>query len=452
MSSITGIMANALRGLNTYTTAINVANSNITNVNSEGYTRQVAVIQSTGTGSSDVSGVRRVYDSFLAAQIINANQELGKWTAGQECLSGIEEIFTSDDDSTGLDSVMTDFWNSWEDLVGDPSSSTVRSTLAAAARSLADTFNLMSGSLGRMQESIDEEIAATASSINQYLKQIAGLNEQLARAGNSDEAVNTLNDEIDSLVSSLSSLIDISTYENSRGQICVQTTDGHTLVEGGTAWTLSTATNSASGLLDVTLTDGSGTSEVITDDISGGELAGYLEVRDELIPEYQSNLDELANAVITAVNKLHEAGYDLNGDAGAAFFTGTGAGDIAVSSAILDDPGKIAASSDGSAGGSTQAEAIASLQDSCLLDGGKSTCEEYYETLATKIGEKVNSVESNYNVQTEAVEFYESRRESVSGVSLDEEETKLVLYQNAYSASAKLISILDEMLEMVIDM
>jgi flagellar hook-associated protein 1 FlgK len=451
VSTITGIMSNALRGLNTYTTAINVANSNITNADSEGYTRQEAVIQATGTGTSDVSSIRRVYDSFLAAQITDAKQELGKWTAEQECLSGIEEIFTSDD-STGLDAVMTEFWNSWEDLVSDPSSSTVRSTLAAAALSLTDTLNQMSESLSSMQESIDDEIAATADTANRYLGEIADLNKRLATAGSSDETVNTLKDEIDSLVSSLSSLIDISTYTNSQGQVCVQTTDGHTLVEGGTAWTLSTAANSSTGLLDVTLSNGGGTSEVITDDISGGELAGYIEVRDELIPGYQSSLDDLASAIITAVNTLHEAGYDLNGDAGVAFFTGAGAGDIAVNSAILNDPSKIAASSDGSTGDSTQAEAIANLQDSSLLNGGKSTCSEYYESLVTGIGEKVNSVESSCNAQTEAVELYESRRESVSGVSLDEEETKLVLYQNAYTASAKMISMLDEMLQEIIDM
>lgn len=451
MSTITGIMTNALRGLNTYTTAINVANSNVTNADSEGYARQEAVIQATGTGTSDVSSIRRVCDSFLAAQIIDANQELGKWTAEQECLSGIEEIFTSDD-STGLDAVITDFWNSWEDLVSDPSSTTVRSTLAAAAGSLADTLNRMSESLSEMQKSIDDEIAATVDTANQYLEQIADLNERLANAGNSDETVNTLKDEIDSLVSALSSLIDVSTYTNSQGQVCVQTADGHTLVEGGTAWTLSTAANSSTGLLDITLTDGSGASEVITDDISGGELAGYIEVRDELIPDCQSSLDDLAGAIITAVNTLHAAGYDLNGDAGAAFFAGADAGDIAVNSAILDDPSLIAASSDGSTGDSTQAEAIANLQDSGLLNGGKSTCSEYYESLVTGIGKKVNSVESNYNAQTEAVELYESQRESVSGVSLDEEETKLVLYQNAYTASAKLISILDDMLQTVIDM
>lgn len=451
MSTITGIMSNALRGLNTYTTAINVTNSNITNADSDGYTRQQAVIQATGTGTSDVSSIRRVYDSFLTSQLNSSTQELGKWTAEQECLTGIEEIFTSDD-STGLDAVMTDFWNSWEDLVSDPSSTTVRSTLAAAAGSLADTLNQMSGSLSSMQESIDDEIAATVDEVNQYLEQIAELNEQLANSSNSDETVNTLKDEIDSAVSSLSSLIDVSTYTNSQGQVCVQMADGHTLVEGGTAWTLSTAANTSTGLLDITLTDGSGGSEAITDDISGGELAGYLEVRDELIPEYQSSLDDLAGAIITAVNTLHEAGYDLNGDEGAAFFTGTSAADIAVSSAILDDPSLIAASSDGSAGDSTQAGAIANLQGSGLLNSGKSTCSEYYESLVTQIGAKVSSVESTCNAQSEAVQSFQDQISSVSGVSLDEEETNLVLYQNAYTASAKMISILDEMLQEIIDM
>jgi len=221
-----------------------------------------------------------------------------------------------------------------------------------------------------------------------------------------------------------------------------------------TTWSLSTEINSTTGLQDVIWVDSDGNSYVITDDISGGKLGGCLEIRDERIPAWQDQLDELAAALMNEVNALQTGGYDINGGSGVAFFTGTGASDMAVNTDILDDPGTIAASSsaDGAPGDGSNASAIAELQNRLLFDSGTSNFSDFYATLVSEVGTAIQSAQAGYESRRDMVEFCTNQRESVSGVSLDEETAKLIVYQNAYEAAAKVISVLDELMETILDM
>jgi flagellar hook-associated protein 1 len=248
--------------------------------------------------------------------------------------------------------------------------------------------------------------------------------------------------------------VDISTYTNDSGQTCIQLSNGNPLVEGATSWSLSTKTSADTGLQDITWLDSAGNASAITDAITGGTLGGELEVRDESIPAYQAQLDKLAASIMDAVNACHERGYDLNGDSGVAFFTGTGAADMAVNSVILDNPEMIAAASssgDASTDGSV-ATSIAALQDALTLDSGTSTFSDYYDALVSKIGTAVETADNQYSSQSDAVDAYKNLHDAVSSVSLDEEQTKLLMYQNAYAAAAKVMTALDELLQTIIEM
>ncbi|MGV8058099.1 MAG: flagellar hook-associated protein FlgK [Smithellaceae bacterium] len=453
MSTISGIANAALSALTTYTAAISVTNTNIANSETTGYTRQQAVIGTTGS-TVDVIKVKRIYDSFLTHQLSFANTDLGKWEAEQETISSVENVF-SDKDSSGLNAAMSDFWNAWSDVACDPSDSTARTLLASATDTLANTFNSMSSDLTDIQNNIDDSVEETVASINDLTQQIADINQKISAATAAGVDTNTYKDTLDSLALSLSELVDINTSADSvTGQVSIQLADGKTLVEGTTTWSLSTEINSTTGLQDVTWLSESGTETVITSDITSGKLGGYLEVRDEIIPSYQEQLDSLASSIITQVNNLQTNGYDLNGDAGVSLFTGTSAKDIAVNSAITDDPSLIAASStsDGVPDDGSTATAVAELQNSMLLNSGTATFSDYYASLVSKVGTTVDSIDTYYSAQSDTVELYQNRRDSASGVSIDEETTKLLLYQSAYAASAKVMTYLDEMLKTLIDM
>ncbi len=453
MNSISGSIYSVLSALNTYSTAIDVTSTNIANAESAGYSRQTAVITEklSGDGSGygvDVSTIKRAYDSFLTAQLHKANQDLGKSNVELETFTAIEQVFTDSGD-TGLSTAMSDFWNAWQSVVNDPSSSTARSVLASASDTLADTFNNASSELSGISEKIDDGINETVGKINELVQQISDTNQKIVGMEADGLNANTARDNLDSLVQDLSSLVDINISKNDAGQINIQLANGKPLVSGTTTWTLATEKNTTTGLLDVTWVDSEGNSAVINESISSGALGGYLEVREELA-SYQDQLDELAVNIMDQVNTIHEKGYDLYGVIGDTFFSGTGAGDMKFSTAIMDDPGKIAAASTGGGtGDGSNAEAIAELQTSFLMNG-TSTFSDYYNAMVSKIGSAVQSADTNNESLSNAQTFYTNQCLSVSGVSVDEEMAKLVLYQNAYDAAAKLMTVFDEMMQTLI--
>jgi flagellar hook-associated protein 1 len=451
MTTLSSIMNTTLSALQTQQAAIAVTGNNIANVNTDGYTRQSVVISALSSGTTTSS--KRIYDKFLTNQLSSANQALGEYTAKAKYLDSIEVVF-DESESSGLSAAMSDFWSAWQDLASKPSGSSERSVLASSADTLADLFNSMSSELSDLQEGIDDDVVITVNAINKDIEQIAALNQKIAQSLAAGQDASTYQDSLDVLVSDLSTLVNIRTHTNDSGQTCIQLTNGTPLVEGITSWSLSTRINTSTGLRDVTWLDRSGNATVITDAVSGGELRGELEVRDESIPAYQDQLDELAVSIMDAVNVLHTSGYDLNGDTGASFFVGTGAADIAVNSAILDDPDLIVAASnsaEASSNGSI-ATAIAELQDSLTLDDGTSTFSDYYNASVVKVGTAVQTADSQYSTQSDTVDLYKNLRDAVASVSLDEEQTKLLMYQNAYAAAAKVMTVLDELLQTVIEM
>jgi flagellar hook-associated protein 1 len=453
MTSLSGIIHASSGTLTAYTTAIDVANTNISNVDTSGYSRRTAVIQTGTSGGARVTAITRSCDPFLESQIFAANQKLGNWDAEQEILSSVEAIF-NDTDDCGLSSALSEYWNAWQDVANDPPSSTARSILVSQAITLVQTLTDLDSDLQSAQQSVDYQIGSTLATINQINRQIADLNAAMASAEANGEDTNTLKDSLDSIVSQLSELLSINVYENGSGETCIQTRSGMPLVEGTSAWSLGAERDATTGLSDITLTGEDGQTEVVTSDCSGGKLGGYLEMRNTVIPGYRDQLNEFASALITESNRIHEAGYDLYGNAGIPLFTGTDASDIAVSASIIEDGGLIAASSsaDGAPSDGTNAASLADLQGTAVLNNQTSTLDEFYAALVSSVGTAASRAQNNYESQSSVALAYTNLRDSVSGVSTDEELANLVRYQYAYEAAAKLISTIDELLQAVIDM
>jgi flagellar hook-associated protein 1 FlgK len=183
-----------------------------------------------------------------------------------------------------------------------------------------------------------------------------------------------------------------------------------------------------------------------------------IRARDALLAGYRDQLDTLANGLITAVNGLHQAGVDLNGDDGLPLFTGSTAGDIAVNPAIQQDPDTLAAAkreSDATyaAGDNRNALDIAALQTASLTLGGSTrTLDEYYGQLVSQIGTDAQRAEQDVAYQGAILEQLNNRRDAISGVSIDEEMTNLIKFQQAYSAAARLITQVDDMMRTILEM
>ncbi|MBW2486130.1 MAG: flagellar hook-associated protein FlgK [Deltaproteobacteria bacterium] len=461
MTDINAMMSLAGQALLTQQQAISVTSHNIANVNTPGYSRQQLIMtantpvdSSIGPMGSGVSAesIERVYDRYLNAQISNESQGLGRWDAQKDAVKLVEMIF-NEANGSGLNEAMSKFWNAWQSLTSDPDGTTERQVLITASQILATTFRQLDTDLSQSQQDLDFVVEGTVTDINRLAQQLADLNEKILSSEVGSMSANDYRDKRELLLKELSELIDIDSFEDASGTLSVSAANGWPLVTADQYWQLSTETNVA-GLQEVVWVDDEGNTTNINAQISGGKLRGLIEVRDTIINDYMTRLDSLAGTLMNDVNVLHQAGFDLNGIGGEVFFIGSGtASDLEVNSNIVADLNLIAAASDAATvpGDGRNAVEIANLQYELNMGGNKSY-NDYYGVIVRDVGNEVLKSNAYYNHQSDMMVQLENQRESVSGVSLDEEMINLIKFQNAYTAAAKLITTADEMMQTVLQM
>lgn len=152
------------------------------------------------------------------------------------------------------------------------------------------------------------------------------------------------------------------------------------------------------------------------------------------------------------MNARHQSGYGLNGATGLNFFTGSGAADIAVNPTLRGSPESLAASdAPNEPGNPNTARAIAAVQDALLMNGGTATLDDYYRATVAALGVSASQAEAQMNGQEAVLKHIDAERQSVMGVSVDEEMSNLIKFQRAYQAAARVISTVDEMLDTLIN-
>jgi flagellar hook-associated protein 1 FlgK len=462
MSQLFGVMNIGTSALLVQQRAINVTGNNIANVNTPGYSRQRLTLRTTvpvdtGYGLAGfgvrATGIERAYDRFLAGQLVGASADLGRWEARRGMLERVEAV-VDETDGYGLNQALSEFWTAWQNLALNPSGRTEREVTAAAGQTLADTIRRKYDDLKQVQEDIDIAVEGAVDEVNRLSAQIAELNRQIAQSELGGNPANDLRDRRALVLQELAGLAAVRSFEDANGGLVVSIGSGRVIVESGNTYELATRTDPANGRTVVLWPDIGGGWTDVTTEIAGGKIGGWVDARDSLIAGYRQRLDDLAAGLINAVNTQHQAGLDLNGDAGGEFFTGSDADDIAMSAAILADSDLIAAADAGGAalpGDPENALAIAALQSAHTM-GGSATFEDAVAALVTIVGHDTRQAKSREDHQSDLRTYLENYRESVSGVSLDEEMVNLVKYQAAYNAAAKVISMADELFETLLTM
>jgi flagellar hook-associated protein 1 FlgK len=250
----------------------------------------------------------------------------------------------------------------------------------------------------------------------------------------------------------LAEMMDIHYYEDSLGAVNIFISNGLTLVESGTYYTLDVEVNSGNSFYhDIVFADQPG--ESINSFITGGKLAGLLDIRDTTASRYLDDLDTFAAALVQEVNSRHQSGFDLTGNVGGNFFDPalTNARTISVTDDIVDDVNTIAASETVNGDGNN-ALYLGRLKDTRVLNGGTSTFNGYYSSFIGRIGEDSASAGRTCDHHTDLMNQLTQRRESISGVSIDEEMMNLIKYQTGYSAAAKLCTTVQQLVETLLDL
>ena len=376
MADISRVLYTAKEAILSNLTAINVTGSNISNVNTSGYTRQRAVFESVGTTNSTMTqaqtGVRiadieQVYDRFLESQLVQQQSSVENYTAQKDYMQRVEAVL-NESSSGGINDALTQFLNAWGNLSEDPSSKAKRDEVVTTGQNLAYVFNQRADSLTDVQLAADESVSDNVSLLNGYLKEMADYNSKIVYAESAGGNASALRDKRTELLKNISGMLDVNYIENANGALYITLPEnGKALVEGSNSWQLAVQRNPSTGMNDIVFTENP--SQAINNQLSGGKLAGLLEIRDVKIPSYMDQLDQTASSIINKVNELHTSGYDQDGNPGEDFFSVSGNSLYAstkymtVNSDIVSDTRKIAASSTVNADGNNASAITAVIND-----------------------------------------------------------------------------------------
>lgn len=550
-----------MRGLNASQTAIDVTGQNISNANTEGYSRkrvnmQADSIQDDVYGSKGlgvtVTEIDRIRNEFLDRQTWDALGDKGYNTQLASAYTRLENILKEPTDD-GLASKMNAFWASWQDLANNPSDLSARESVKASANVMIDTFRNVYKQIQDFGLSMNNPLDEQAKQVNDLTGQIYMLNEKIAGTeAAKGQRANDTRDQRDLLIRKLSSLIDVQTLEDSNGRLSV--TSGGSLIVGP-----SEALQLETYGVDKTLANGERASELRLRFVGsyrayeprGGEVKGIMDARGLVLSKYMNDLNSLAKSIVEEVNDQHALGYTLNKATGTPFFdtAKTSAGDISLSDGIVASASNIAAAAGGTltdvsaflpAGGipasatptldlkstNTNYRDLANgsvkitLADGSILKEGAGydyvvdyslgtikflnyarysggdqisvqfkynstgysgngngqnaltiaglrlkktllpdsegtptqSVSSFYAATIGKLGIEKNQNKSRLDTKDFLIAQMDAEQATVAGVSLDEEMTNMIKFENSYRASAKFISTISSMMDVLMSL
>jgi flagellar hook-associated protein 1 len=457
-SSLFGLLNIAQSGLAAQTAALDATGQNVSNVNTPGYSRVTANLETIQTGDTfsggvQVSGVVRSFNQLTYGNLLTQQGQSGAADARSSALDQTQNTIAPSDGTIG--DQLNSFFSSLNTLTTSPSDPSARSGVLAAATSLAQSISTTAASLSGQRSDLLTEAQGVATEVNTQLQQIAQLNAQIAASQGDGEQPSDLLDQRDGLASQVSTETGAQVLTDSSGNYTLLS-GGTALVTGSTAATLAVGLDS-SGNLKITSTVSTDTTD-ITSAVNTGTLGGIREARDTDIPSYQSQLDQFAYNLATSVNSVFSAGYGLDGVTGRNLFvqptTATGAAyAFAVDPSVANDPDAIAASSTstGLPGGNDTAVALAGLASQPF--GSSTSPASAFASIAASVGSDASAADSEATLRDDTVTQAQDLNQSASGVSIDQEETNLTEFQQAYEASTQVLqtanSLLQDLMTMV---
>lgn len=471
--------------------SITLTGHNIANANTVGYTRQRILQQAIDPslapshiatdkraiigGGVETCVIDQIRSDYIDRQYRKENASLGFWGTRAEELHYIESILDELSDSS-ISVAMKDFFNSISELSMDPVNEEIRTNVQQNALKMIDTFGHYYRGLVDLQATYNDSMNVTVRDINDLLTNIASYNKQIFAYELSGQKANDLRDKRNVLLDQLSELIGITYEEDSDGYFIVYC-DGVELINHSTATLLETQpvlTGEVSGAPDFYEIYYGGTATPFA--YSDGKLQAFKKLRDGNspddvgIPYVLQNLNTLARYMAEAFNEVHSGGYTMpygmqESQTGINFFDVPAggydditAGNLALSAQILDNVNNIAASSvyiDSDASNPQKGNNVNALALSALTTKtdipGVGNFENYLKSTIVEIAIESSTSQKMSFSQKTIVDNLENRRQSVSGVSLDEEMVQMITYQHAYAAASRVLTAIDEALDVLIN-
>jgi len=467
---------------------LEVTGHNLSNVNTEGFSRQRVAVSTAipvtsdgiiqGTGVKVVS-INRFNDEFIDKRLNTAISHKNFKQTRSEQLDQVESIF-NELDSDGLNQILNKFFNSFRDLANQPENATIRSVVRDNANLVVKDFQRIRTTLDAKTNYINQKITTSVTDVNLLLHQIADLNSKIVNVEITQGETGDLRDQRDLAIRNLSEKIKVDTYSDEKNRKVVTAQGIGTLVTGANVQELgviaknkSESKNNMDGSIEIVLKDRA--SVPITHLLKGGSLGGYVQIRDESLKKLQGDIDTIAYQFTNAVNSIHRQGFanrkvlmDEQGNpaqsdekgplTGLDFFkqpmsVDEAALNISLSDKIKEDVSNISAALAPNAPGDNRvAIAISKLQHERILADGTITLEEKYLQTIGSIGLETGKARLEAEQADGLLTQAHGIRERLTGVSIDEETANMVRFQHAYEASAKMMQAADQMFKTVLEL
>ena len=441
---------------------ISTVNKNMTNVSTEGYKREIPTFSNFPTQGVNFAEAKRVYDDRLFNRMIDVNQQNSYYEELGSNLGEIEKIF-SDNLGTGFGDALNEFFNSMNDIITSPDSLAARDSFLAATQTLVgrirDSYSALNDIKTTNQQSIQDNIR----NLNDKLHALAKINKTIKTSQNNNEALNTALNQRDQLLKDISGFIDTKVRYNSDNTVDLFSAKGHALVLYDKNFNLDFKTVQE----NVTLTDSSDTLTYtkksahilingadLTNEFKSGKIGAKIET-DKKTDEYIQKLNSFAFKFAKEVNSVQTNGYDLNGNSGDNLFINentNNATNIDASNIKLNflDPNKVAASNNAAElqSNNENIKDMQKLKETTFSFLDNQSFNEYYNSsIVAKIGFDKNHTDNLYEEKSGLLESIQNKIDSLSGVNMDEELIELTQLQRSYQASARIISVTDELLQ-----
>lgn len=450
--SITKLFDISRQSLMAFKTAIDVSSQNVANSTNPNYTRQRVLFATVGAenfkrgilgGGVTIQDVLRVRNELTDIQIRNYNSKFNEQEKRSEFLAQIESLFIEPNE-LGMGAVLNQFFNSWNELSVTPNSSVLRGKVIDSAKLLAAKVASLNDGFKTVKTQSFNEAKSLVQKLNQYIEEIRQLNNEIFLGKNAENNVAHLMDKRDEVMDEISKIVNINyTIDNSGAFVLsvggvfaadIYKLNEFELVERNGKLALKTVNGDAFV------------------NLNSGSLYGILNTYNDTIPRYQSKIDEFVNVLMNSVNDLHSRGFTLHPSpaTGINFFTAYEDGKLYINDNILQDPNYIAASANGESGDGSIARQIFDLSFRKDLLNNKTFFDNYSDIVTDLAREKSLNDKSQETNQL-ILQSLERQKANYIGVSIDEEMTNIIAFQKAYEASAKLISVADQMLKTLIN-
>jgi flagellar hook-associated protein 1 FlgK len=451
-------------------TAMATTGHNISNANTEGFSRQRVETETStpqvqghnliGTGTL-VTRVSRINDEYIEKQIRNGGRDMANMEEKDLMLRQTEDIF-NEMGGEGLNRLVSKYFNEFRRLSNEPDNEALRQSVRESSQAMVNDFHRLRHEVDEVRRHIDSRIEGYSREINSQAEEIRDLNIKIRIQEVMGNTPNDLLDKRDMALRKLGSFMDLSMHKDNGGSYTVDVRGVGPLVAGTEVQKFSVDRTPADtqgkteNALDIKTT--ASVQGNITHQVKGGKVGALLEVRDGVLSTIQARLDDLAYTLTSTVNQIHQQGITRNGGQNVDFFKQLDSEDRAaefleLSEAVKSNVNNIATAAEPDSPGDNRiAIAISGLQGQKLMNEGRSTMDDWYNSIVSDVGVTSAKNKSGMNQQIDIMTQLNKVRDQISGVSIDEETANLMQFQHTFDASAKMIQVADECLKTVLEL